>query len=210
MKRLTWCAALLMACVACSRSNVSADSAQRDSAASAPRPASPRPSGDVQVGMAVADTTEQWCAVFPPDSARPLAIGRAVTIIFGDSAGSVVSATLAARRDKECHTEFAQPRWFGYVAFDLAGPRRSQGMPLSGFAIVSDAKWTRDADGVIRADVFGDGARDEVRRCAAHEGEHFTLWDVRGDGSRERRGHEYFDWGALVETTCKPDEVGEQ
>jgi hypothetical protein len=135
-----------------------------------------------------------------------MSIGRPAAIVFADSAGSVLPARLGAPRSKQCDAAFGQPRWDSYLAYDLDGARTSPEMPIVGLALLSDARWARDADGVMRADVFGDGARDEVRRCAAGEGEHFTLWDVKPDGRRLRRGQEYFDWGAFVEVTCKPGE----
>jgi hypothetical protein len=47
-----------------------------------------------------------------------------------------------------------------------------------------------------------------VRRCAADEGEHFTVWTVRSADKRERIWHEYYDWGAIVDRTCRAGEDG--
>ena len=62
---------------------------------------------------------------------------------------------------------------------------------------------------LLAADLDGDGAAEELRRCAAGEGEHFTLWRRdRRTGERRRVAHEYFDWGVLVEPSCAAGEDG--
>jgi hypothetical protein len=60
----------------------------------------------------------------------------------------------------------------------------------------------------MRADLDGDGILEEVRRCTADEGEHFTVWSARSEGGRVRRWHEYYDWGGLADPTCRPGEDG--
>ena len=206
---MTWSALLIglfVLAASCSRVSQREDSSQV-----VVQPALPdtsERSADVHVGIAVQDTTGSWCGMFPPDSAGSLTVGRAVAIVFADSAGSVLSARLAARRREPCHAEVAQSRWYDYVAHDLESRPDSADTPIVGLAVVSPAAWVRGTDGVMRADVFGDGVPDDVRRCRADEGHHFTLWDVRRDGTRARGGHEYFDWGALVDPTCKAGEDG--
>jgi hypothetical protein len=74
--------------------------------------------------------------------------------------------------------------------------------------VARDATWTPAADGRLRADLDADGVPEEAHRCAADEGEHFTVWSVHPDGRRERRWHEYFDWGAFTDPTCAPGDDG--
>jgi hypothetical protein len=69
--------------------------------------------------------------------------------------------------------------------------------------VASDAGWSRGGNGLPRADLDRDGAVEEVRRCTADEGEHFTVWS----GST-RRWHEYYDWGGFTDPTCRPGENG--
>jgi hypothetical protein len=75
-------------------------------------------------------------------------------------------------------------------------------------AVSGDARWDALDNGVVQADLDGDGILEHARRCAADEGEHFTIWSVRPQGPSERRAHEYFDWGANVDPTCRPGEDG--
>ena len=47
-------------------------------------------------------------------------------------------------------------------------------------------------------------------RRTADEGEHLTIWSLLQDGSRQRRWHEYYDWGGFTDSTCRPGENGEE
>lgn len=161
-------------------------------------------------GVAVSDTAGGWCAMFPRDSTNPIAAGRALSIVFGDSTAPL-SAVVVVRRTRECHAEFAQNRWFDYSGYDLALRTKvdtTKPLPMAGMAIASTARWSRGADGTARADLSADGRMEEVRRCAAGEGHHFTVWTTGADGRRERVAHEYYDWGAFVDETCGPGEDG--
>jgi hypothetical protein len=33
--------------------------------------------------------------------------------------------------------------------------------------------------------------------------EHFSIWSRDSTGTRRRRAHEYFDWGVIVDPTCR-------
>ena len=161
-------------------------------------------------GIAVSDTAGAWCAMFPTDSARPIAAGRVLSIVFGDSTAPL-SAVVVVRRTKECHAEFGQSRWYDYTGYDLALRTvvdTTRPLPIVGMAVASNARWSRGVDGVVRADLNGDGRLEEIRRCSADEGHHFTVWRIGADRRRERIGHEYYDWGGLVERTCGPGEDG--
>jgi hypothetical protein len=122
-------------------------------------------------------------------------------------------AKVVRRREAMCQTEFAQPRWDDYVAYDLAPVdsvrHAADDIPMATLAVASDARWMRGPDGVVRSDLDGDGAPEEARVCRADEGEHFTLWSAAPDGRRRLRAHEYFDWGAFVDPTCGPEELSE-
>lgn len=168
------------------------------------------------VGLAVMDSARAWCAAFPRDSAAPpVAAGQQVTIVFpGAGEAPALRAAVGASRSAPCPAAFPQPRWTDYAAYDLtmvdslrSGAGAASGVAL---AVASAARWVRDADGTVRADLDGDGAPEEARRCAADEGEHFTLWsrEPRSGGGWRRRAHEYYDWGAMVEPTCRAGEDG--
>ena len=122
-------------------------------------------------------------------------------------------ARLAAPLPGECPAEFPQPRWDGYVAYrvELTDPLPAvpPETPTVALAVVSAAPWARNADGVVEADLDGDGRPEEARRCTADEGEHLTIWSLLQDGSRQRRWHEYYDWGGFTDPTCHPGENGE-
>ena len=163
------------------------------------------------VGVAVRDTAMRWCVALPPDSA-PLQEGGPVALVFATRETSTTwLARLGPARERRCHTEFAQPRWEGYRFHDLtvrdtsAGPAQPWGIAM---AVLSAAEWGQLGDGRVIADLDGDGAHEEALLCSADEGHHFTIWSVGTDGTRVRRAHEYFDWGAGVERTCKPGEDG--
>lgn len=166
-----------------------------------------------RVGIAVRDTALAWCAAFPSDSSAPAIVaGQKVAIVFGKPTGlPALRARIVAAREAPCHAEFAQPRWFDYTAYDLAlddAPAAGAEVDNVALAVASVAAWSRGPDGTSRADLDGDGTPEEARRCAADEGEHFTIWSIARDGARLRRAHEYYDWGALVDPTCKPGENG--
>ena len=184
----------------------SATAVSVDSAA-ASRPAS----GFPMVGIAVLDTTSAWCAAFPPDSAsRAPAVGDTVAIVFASSEGPVaLRGRIAAARSAPCHAEFAQSRWDGYHAFDLGltEPRPDGDISSVALAVLGSASWSRQ-DGRVLADIDGDGVSEEARRCTADEGEHFTIWSVAAGATPIRRAHEYYDWGAFTDPTCKPGEDG--
>jgi hypothetical protein len=168
-----------------------------------------------RVGIAVRDSAGGWCAEFVIDSVAPsLQNGRRVTIVFpGPSAAASWQVRVAAPHAGECHAEFAQSRWMDYAAYRLeligAIPGTGADVPAVALAVASEVSWVRDADGVVRADLDGDGLREEARRCLAGEGEHLTLRSPRPQGQRVRRWHEYYDWGAFVEPTCQRGEDGE-
>lgn len=168
-----------------------------------------------RTGMAVLDTAGNWCAEFVIDSAAPaLENGLRVTLVFaGKEAVASVNARVAGPHAGECPAAFAQPRWFGYTAvrLDLLGPPPAGAdLPMVALVVASAAPWLRDADGVVRADLDGDGVREEARTCLADEGQHFTIWSPLPGGARARRWHEYYDWGAFTDANCKPGEKGER
>jgi hypothetical protein len=161
------------------------------------------------IGVAVMDSTGVWCAEFPAMTPA-LKEGTPVTIVFAAPVHvRRAGATVARRRDTMCHTEFGQPRWADYVAYDLMLPDSARpatdDLPSATLVVASDARWTRGPDGVVRSDLDGDGVPEEARVCRADEGEHFTLWSVTPNGKRRLRVHEYFDWGAQVDPTCGPE-----
>jgi hypothetical protein len=160
------------------------------------------------------DSLRAWCVEFVADSAAPAPRpGRLVAIVFpGPATVSALRAMLGRSRPGECPAEFPQPRWIDYVAYDLqltdSVPPDATNLPSVALVVASEATWSRGADGVVRADVDGDGRPEEVRRCTADEGEHLTLWSPRPGGGRVRRWHEYHDWGGFTDPTCKPGEDG--
>ena len=161
------------------------------------------------IGIAVSDTAGAWCAMFPPDSTSPVAAGRPLWIVFGDSTAPL--SAVVTRPSTPCHAEFAQNRWFDYSGYDLALRTEvdtTQRLPIVGMAIASDARWSLGPDGIAVADLNRDGLPEHVRRCSADEGQHFTLWSTTPGGRQTRIGHEYYDWGAFVERTCGPGEDG--
>ncbi len=172
------------------------------------------------VGLAVRDSTFAWCAAFPTDSAasaRPssLAVSEPVAVVFAGTDSSLpLRATIARRRPSPCPAAFPQLRWETYTAYDLAlvDPPHQQAAadaPDIALAVASNASWERGGDGRPRADLDGDGEPEEVRLCAADEGQHFTVWS-RSERSDEWRrvAHEYYDWGVEVEPDCLPGEDG--
>ena len=168
-----------------------------------PRPAAAGPMP--AVGVAMRDEAGAWCAAFPTDALAP---GDTVTLVAGPPDAPAVAAVVSARRGVPCPTAFPQPRWDGYATYDLRG-RATAADALVVLVVAGGAPWSRDAAGRLAADLDGDGALEELRRCAADEGEHFTLWrrDPRS-GERRRVAHEYYDWGALVERSCAAGEDG--
>ena len=78
-------------------------------------------------------------------------------------------------------------------------------VPSVALIVTGHQRWVRDAGAGVRGDLDGDGRAEEARRCTADEGEHFTVWGLRPDGTPERRGHEYYDWGGFTDPTCRPE-----
>lgn len=164
------------------------------------------------IGIAVSDTVGGWCAEFMstsvPDDFEP---GQYANIVFASPTGAVnVIARVMGPRTGECYAAFPQPRWADYRAFTVelvypnsVGPAPQ---PTVGLIVLGQAVWTR-VDSLTIGDVDHDGAPEHVRRCAADEGEHFTVWSKQ-DTLRVRRWHEYYDWGGLVDRTCAVGEDG--
>lgn len=169
-----------------------------------------------RTGLAVADSGNAWCAEFMIDStAPPLHAGQRLTIVFaGPAALPAWRARVRGPRASECPASFPQPRWAGYAAYDLelldSHPSGRGETPTVALVVVSEVPWVRGVDGVVRADLDGDGWPEEGRRCSAGEGEHLTLWSRQADGGHVRRWHEYFDWGGRTDPTCRPGEDGEE
>ena len=190
-----------------------------DEAAAAPEGQSSgggRPAtGFPRTGIAVADSAGSWCAAFAIDSTTPpLVTGRRVAIVFaGAAALPARPARIRGARITECPAAFAQSRWNDYTAYDLElldSSATASALPSVALAVASDVAWLRGADGIVRADLDGDGQPEEARRCTADEGEHLTLWTRQPDGSRVRRWHEYYDWGGFTEPTCGAGEDGRE
>jgi hypothetical protein len=164
-------------------------------------------------GIAVSDSLRAWCAEFVADSDAPAPKpGRRVAIVFaGPATVPALRARLGQPRLGECPAAFPQPRWTDYAAYSLElldSVPDSTSLPSVALVVATEAAWSRGADGVVRADVDGDGRPEEARRCTADEGEHLTLWSPRPGGGRVRRWHEYYDWGGFTDPTCKPGEDG--
>ena len=181
-------------------------------AAACQRRESATPSAPPRFGLAVSDTLGAWCAEFTSDSGvAPIEPGGQVTIIFpGPGTLTAVDARVRGSRSTECWAAFAQPRWFGYTAYDLGltGKLADAGqLPTVALLMTGTANWTRGPDGLVRADLDGDGVPEEARRCTADEGEHFTIWAVQ-PGRARRLWHEYYDWGAFTDPTCRRGENG--
>ena len=172
------------------------------------------PSAFPRAGIAVSDTAGAWCAAFAIDSAAPPVLaGRHLTIVFvGAAAVAATPARVRGAHAGECPAAFPQSRWASYAAYDLDlldTPGDTAQLPSVALVVASDTRWSRGADGIVRADLDGDGQPEEARRCTADEGEHLTLWSRQADGRRMRRWHEYYDWGAFTDPTCQPGEDGE-
>ncbi len=165
------------------------------------------------IGLAVAVGDRAWCAEFRIDSASALARGTAVTLVFAQPATVPAwAARVRGPHDGECPAAFPQLRWHDYTAYalELERPVPESEMPVVALVVASAAPWARGRDGIVRGDLDGDGAPEEVRRCTADEGEHFTVWSARAGVGLVRRWHEYFDWGGLTEPTCGPGEDGRE
>lgn len=161
-----------------------------------------------RIGLAVSDSVRAWCAEFIKDSTAPrLEPGQRVTIVFaGPASIASLPARLGEPRQGECPAAFPQPRWIDYVAHrvELLHAAARDGDPIVAMIVAHDASWARGADGVPRADLDGDGTVEEMRRCTADEGEHFTVWS-----GPVRRWHEYYDWGGFTDPTCRAGEDGQ-
>jgi hypothetical protein len=209
MRRSILCLGIL-AIAACSRKQdaTPGDTTPRDTTPAAPVQPDTGPPPYPLVGVAVRDRATTWCGEFPVDStiAAPVE-GDTVAIVFtADQGPAAMYARLGAPRDRDCHTAFPQPRWFTYRAFDLMLAEPAPEIAEVALAVVSPARWTR-RNGRVSANLDG-GAPEEVRRCVADEGEHFTIWSVERGKRPVRRSHEYIDWGAETLRTCKAGEDG--
>lgn len=141
-------------------------------------------------GIAVSDTAGGWCAEFKTGSGS-LSPGAEMVIVFSSDSGMTsVRARLDSLRRGQCGTAFPQPRWDSYSAVSISVLSSRLASSSVGIAVIGDFLRMRGL---------------QFRRCAADEGEHFTVWS--GDPP-VRQWHEYFDWGAIVDRTCKAGEDG--
>ena len=172
--------------------------------AGAARDAAP---GLPHMGVAIHGKGNRWCVALAADSIAPR---ETVTIVFPESASSVVSLSARAeRRATPCETAFPQLQLAEDAVYDLTvidtAPVRNAA-PVA-MAVLSGARWSRGSDGIARADLDGDGSPEEARACRAHEGEYFTLWKrAAGDSAARSVWGRYFDWGAFVDANCAPGE----
>lgn len=159
------------------------------------------------LGVAISLGNGAWCAAFP-SSTHPQPGTRGTVLAPGDAGFTAIPVQLGEARQAPCPAAFPQLRWEGYASYDVRPLQSIASQAPVALIVISEAIWNRDADGVLRADLDGDGLLEEPRRCLAGEGEHLTIWSTGPRGFRVRRHHEYFDWGAEVEPTCKPGEDG--
>jgi hypothetical protein len=162
------------------------------------------------MGIAVRDTTGDWCVTFRRTVRQPRN-GDVVTLSFAnDGKAPSLPATVAEVRSTQCHAAFAQPRWDDYLAYNvrLSDPSVDNGESFIGFAVLGSIRWAPGQNGAMLADLDGDGHPEQLRRCAADEGEHFTVWRSGSAAPATLLWHEYFDWGALVDRTCAPGDDG--
>ncbi|HEU5303061.1 MAG TPA: hypothetical protein VFU40_00325 [Gemmatimonadales bacterium] len=180
-----------------------------------------RPAASIQVpgrglpriGLAVKESARAWCAELVSDSGAALEPGRPLRVVFaGPAPVTMLRGRVRGQHEGQCPAEFPQPRWIDYEAYDveLTDPFPAEGgsAPTVALLVVSETPWTRAANGAVRADLDGDGRLEEARQCTADEGEHWTVWTQRPDGEALRRWHEYYDWGAVTDPTCRPGEDG--
>lgn len=170
-------------------------------------PATPGPDSLPPVGIATRDTAGGWCAAIAADGLAP---GASVTLVFAAATAPVVARAgrITRRRPGPCPAEFAQGSLEGLPAYDVAADPDEEGVPWVALLVASDAPWSRGPRGEARSDLDADGLPEEARVCTADEGEHFTLWSLDPAGGARRRWHGYYDWGALVDPTCRPGEDG--
>jgi hypothetical protein len=200
--RMAGVASLFVLAAACSQprdaDTVQAANAVKDAPLSAP-----------VFGIAVRDSAGAWCAEFPRGSDSLAAGTRVALLLANASPDTALEGRLARPHGGSCETAFPQPRWSDYIAFDLADVApATRDLPMVAFAAMGGGVWTPGPTGRLRIDIDRDGIPEELVKCAADEGEHFTLWSVSRDAPRVRRAHEYFDWGAIVDRTCLPGEDG--
>lgn len=160
------------------------------------------------LGIAIPDSLDRWCAALAAES---LAVGTRVTLVFPDSGSAVLDrlARVRARRAAPCPTAFpqlglAEDATYELVVDDTAGLGAAWSVAM---VTVSEATWSRGADGIARADLDGDGTPEEAQKCRAGEGEHFTLWSRPAGAASRRVWKRYFDWGAFVDANCAPGEA---
>ncbi len=159
------------------------------------------------IGVAIHDSASLWCVGLATDSLAPR---EPITIVFPDSASSVLSLRARAqRRATPCATAFpqlqlAEDAFYDLTVVDTTGASSAASVAI---AVVSEARWNRGTDGIARADLDGDGTPEEARVCRAHEGQYFTLWKrAAGDSAARSVWGRYFDWGAFVDANCRPGE----
>lgn len=160
------------------------------------------------VGIAAGGTASGWCAAV---AGPPLEAGAQATLVFPDRDAPLASlpARVVRRRPTPCQSAFPQLSLEELPAYDLAVEGASPpGLPSVALVVAGPAEWRRAPEGMARADLDGDGIPEEARVCAADEGQHFTLWTIAPGAGPRRRWHGYYDWGALVDPTCRPGEDG--
>jgi hypothetical protein len=167
-----------------------------------------------RLGVAVLEGPRNWCVAFAPNTnATPVSTGQRVMVVFPMPAPvAALDGKIGAERRAACATTVPQPSWSGYAFYGIelidSMPTALDRVPKEAVVAVSDARWRRGGDDIVRASLDAAGALEELRTCVGDGARLFTLWSPGQNGARVRRWQATFAFGTTAESTCGPGDTG--
>ena len=145
-------------------------------------------------------------ATFSPDGGGCLTINNAslkgnasVDVILLDKPQVHTKAVIESKSAKPCRRDVKTDPENSF--YHLRTPATDAENGVVAFGVASFSGKFQSRDGLVRADLSGNGIEDSFRVCASHEGLHLTVWNgepLKG----ARKWHRYLYLGYDVEPDC--------
>ena len=152
-----------------------------------------------QVGVVEVNVASYGCLSIANDT---LQVGEAITLINPGAPQEVIRAAIRKRLTLNCSRNAEPRQGVSFYSF------RAGDEPMAPFIGVVRFDGDVKADnGIVRADLNGDGVPESFRSCTSRQGVHLSVWE--GEPLRSQRlWHEYIQRGFDGEPTCRYQDYG--